>query len=299
MGVEMYNIKIENYADKLISVIYYDGGVNELCERLPVDDSDLIINPFSGELVHSKKIPEEFPSNEEILAKRQESAYSSLCRTKRELSKLIKSFAVLEGVKLIICVTFKDFAVRSDFESVKRITTNYFHNLRRIFKSSAIILIPEITPSSLKRGAIEFHVHGLLYLGKSVEPELFSKWIIKTKKFDKKGRRIYSLRFNHGRTYATMFDGSDNDIEDVLNVCTYAIKYLTKEMQYIAKGRHRYWVSNREAFVAPTVIKTVLESTVDLNEYIQMIADSYGLEVKSEKTNKETAYIPCTYFELM
>lgn len=143
---------------------------------------------------------------------------------------------------------------RTDLENFRKKLNQMIRNLRRNTGQAVdFLLVPELHPTALESGKIEWHMHGLMNIPESwlemfVDKAIYGKDKNKRpplyiQKMLRKGILVY-----HWKHYDNSFGG--NVIEPVLDrdrATRYLLKYVSKEQAktaaHLEKGQHLYFAS--------------------------------------------------------
>lgn len=167
----------------------------------------------------------------------------------------IEEYGLCNSWKWFVTLTLDaDKKDRSDLEAFRKKLNQMIRDLRRNTGENVdFLLVPELHPTALEDGRVEWHMHGLMNIPESWL-ELFVDRAIygaeKNKrpplyiqKLLRKGVKVY-----HWRQYDKSFGG--NIVESVLNpdrAVRYLLKYVSKEQAataaHLEKGQHLYFVS--------------------------------------------------------
>lgn len=180
---------------------------------------DLEVNPFTGSLEEFNPWVDD--DLKEILDNR--SVINSLNRTKQAVYSICRSnswewFITLTFDPEKIDSTDYDICVRSLHDWLKYIRKNYAPDLK-------YILVPELHKDGMK-----YHFHGLFSNIGSLR--FIYSGIIKN------GVMIYNLKqYKKGFCTASL-------VQNTYKASAYIVKYITKDLCSVSKGRKRYWHSN-------------------------------------------------------
>ena len=276
-----YNIKIIEYENGQIEVLHYAQGVRTRIDgetayiddvlsandTLYKDNAEYVYNPFTEKM--QRYVPESEAFYE--MCKKNYSLMSSYNRTRSALY----SYARQCNWEYFVTFTFSKTKIdRYDFTACMSKVRVWFNNTRQ---RKAIDLKYLIVPEQHKDGA--WHVHGLIASVGNIE---FSD---SGKRY--KGQIIYNLTgWKNGFSTATK-------IVDTYKASAYIVKYITKELCSITKGKQRYYVSQN---IPKPVVSTALIDTPEVDNFIQTVADSLGADFEREKTAHGYLDVSYKYF---
>lgn len=211
----MYNLKINIYHDSLNirlfdRIICHDKKKKTIYNDVPFTDCFGV--PYQGREVRDFDLME------------QESLRCSLSRTRSRIRHISRCFQP----KYFVTFTFnKESVNRYDYDEVAKAFSRY---LRSLSPDVQYIVVPELHAD----GA--FHFHGLFssqlpvsYSGKFKHRRSDGSWSDPFESFHVDG---YSLGFSD----ATVVKSS-------VAVSNYIVKYITKDLCAVSKGKKRYWYS--------------------------------------------------------
>lgn len=189
----------------------------------------------------------------------------SFIRTKKRIYDYVRS----NRWEWFLTLTFApDKVDRYDYSLVTSKLSKWLNNIRRSCPSMKYIVVPE----QHKDGA--FHFHGLF---SHVEGLRF----VDSGKKDKQGRVIFNVgKYRLGFTTATK-------VEHTGKASSYLMKYITKELCSVTRGKKRYWVSRNVDEPAVTSYLVGL-SEMDILKMLE------GVE-NIKKVHSE--YVDVTYIE--
>lgn len=264
-----YNIKIVEYLNGQIEILHYKQGVHTyidgesdfMADVLSANDTlykkeyaEYVYNPFTEKM--QRFITENDLYYENL--KKNHSLISSYNRTRSAL------YAYARQCNWDYFVTFtfsKDKVDRYDFKVCTSKVRKWFNHLKQ---RKAVDLQYIIVPEQHKDGA--WHMHGLIANIGNIELSDSGKRY--------KGQIIYNLLgWKNGFSTATK-------IIDTYKAAAYIVKYITKDLCSITKGKQRYYVSQN---IPKPVVKTALIDSSEVDDFIQMIADSLGADFEHEK----------------
>lgn len=272
-----YNVKVIEYPNGEIQVRRYASAIvpkePEYYEKdmtfFYEETLDFDKNPFTG------KATREVDNFDDLTNVQQENEKRSYNRTK---NKIFEYSRCVKWEKFIT-LTFNEQKVdRYNFDECSRIARKWLNNQRRNAPELQYLLVPELH----KDGA--YHFHGLLANTGNMKFKDSGK---RTK--DK--RIVYNMAsWNYGFTTAV-------DIYDTHGISKYIGKYITKELCGITKGKNRYFVSSN--MPCPKSFTFLSDSDEDFNGLLEMIANSYGVEVVHvSKPRNIESYVDVDYYEL-
>lgn len=217
-GVYMYNLKIKRYPETgEEQVTIYSQRVREDIEPRKYNNQTgeiygigrLKLNPFTNEYECMKEIDGEH------------SEYNSYMRTKHKIYDIVRA----NKWELFITLTFnKEKVERFDYDDCVKKLRNWIINTKRTSSDWKYVIVPE----SHKDGA--WHFHGLC---SRFNPSNLSDSGLT----DNEGRIIYNItNYNLGWTTATYVGSTQR-------ASSYLLKYVTKDLCKLAKGKERYWSS--------------------------------------------------------
>lgn len=262
-----YNMALIEYPNGSAQIRIYDKPLVSFTEKSSEDIYTK--DPFHGSLV--REVEDIVPPIDAL-----ESRRISLSRTKRMISDYARCFRW----EWFCTFTFsKDKANRTDYkECCKKIRT-WLKNARdRKAPELAYLVVPE-----LHKDMESWHMHALL--GNTGEIKFSNSGIIKN------GRIIYNISgWTQGFSTATK-------VTDIYRLQKYILKYMTKECHVMAKGWHRYYVSDN--LPKPKKSIFVVENGTE-EKLTNEIADILGKKVSwvSHSRNIPGTYMGVTYIEL-
>ena len=273
-----YNVKLKKHANGELQLCLYSSPLVSKEPNYYEDDVERVIdgyerNPFDNKL---SKIVDDLSELDVVRhATEEENERRSFNRTKNK----IHDYSRAVQWEYFVTFTFNPEKVdRFDYDECSRLIRQWLHNQRRNAPELQYLIVPEMH----KDGA--WHFHGLLAnVGKM--------------KFKDSGKRtkdkqiIYNMgTWSYGFTTAI-------EIYNTHGASKYLCKYITKDLCKATKGKYRYFASNN--LPTPEITTFLLMPDEDVEEFVQMIADSYGVEVvhkSSPRTNG--AYVDVDYYEL-
>lgn len=214
-------------------------------------------NPFTDKVEYM----EDMYCAKELEKRANHNLRVSFNRTVNEIYKLSRQCTW----EYFITLTFDKTKVdRYNFDECMKKANSWFNNQRKRYaKDLQYLFVPE----QHKDGA--WHIHGLL----SRVGEM--SFVDSGKKINDKV--IYNLSgWKNGFSTAT-------EVEDIQRVSSYIVKYITKELCEVTKGKRRYYRSQN--IPKPSEEVFLLESGCDV-EFIDTLADSLGFDVSYVKTVK-------------
>ena len=271
-----YNVRIIEYPNGEIQVRRYSSPLErkepDFYEKWDYDTNKYSIEPFGNQLV---RIVEEFKPDTTRHATPEENATRSFNRTKQK----IYEYSRCVNWEKFITLTFNPEKVdRYNFEECSRIARQWLHNQRRNAPDLQYLLVAE--PHKDRA----WHFHGLL-------ANTGSMAFLDSGKRTENDQIIYNMsKWKYGFTTAT-------EITNTHSVARYIGKYITKELCVLTKGKQRYFVSSN--LPQPTSSTFLAEDDNDFNELLEMIANSYGVEVMHvSKPRTQGAFVDVDYYEL-
>lgn len=159
-----------------------------------------------------------------------DSPQNSIARTRKNI------YAYAHNMEINVFGTFtfsSKYVDRTDISEIKKITGEWFHNLRKKYPEYSeritYLLIPEIHKKNIDIYGRCWHMH---YIGWLPE-EIFQFSGVR-----QKGRKVYNIpSWKYGFTNFTFTDSPEK-------VSNYILKYITKELCEMTPGKQRYLVSN-------------------------------------------------------
>lgn len=289
--MEVYNIKTIQYANGEVEIRKYsrpigaDGGESlgmtseELGARSmrgkkrihDILDPERDMNPFTGQEEDMYSF-----GHYDILAERERRCLKN--SHKRTVNELYNISRQCEW-KYFITLTFDMKKVdRYDYSLCMGKANKWFMNQKnRYARDLQYVFVPE----QHKDGA--WHIHGLIAQCDGM------KFVYSGKK--NKGKTVYNLDgWKNGFSTAVPIGETRKDI---LKVSTYITKYITKDLCQITKGKKRYYRSQN--IPKPIVTVDAVEGGADI-DYVDMVADSLGMEVSYTKEVK--GYVDVNYIYL-
>lgn len=194
--------------------------------------------------------------------------YSNLARARIA----IEEYALCNDWRYFVTLTIDGEKLsRDDLEAFRKKLNQMIRNLRRNSDADfSFLLVPELHPTQLKKGAVAWHMHGLMNLPEQFL-ELFENRPIYGKNRDQFPPRYIRVKIRNGiplyhwKHYDRAF--GYNIAEPVKNrdaSARYLMKYVSKEQsttaQHLNKGQHLYFVSRglkKAEKVAPELLAEV------------------------------------------
>lgn len=255
----MYNVRVKRFLDTEQITIFEDPvredfdyrNFNRITGEI-YGLGEMIVNPFTNELECMRKLGEA-----------QDSEQKSYSRTKKKLYDYVRA----NHWEWFVTMTFdKEKVNRYDYEEVTKKLSNWLSNMKKQCPIMKYVIIPE----QHKDGA--FHFHGLFANVDDLD-------FVDSGKKDAQERPIYNIgRYKLGWTTATK-------IGHVGKASSYLMKYITKEMCSVVKGKKRYWVSKN---VDVPLIETYF---VEGKKYFGRYMAENALHIKTVDGYKKVTYI--------
>lgn len=221
----MYNVKILKDAMGLCHITVFNNHVvtHDAPKKKVVND---IKTPFIDERENSDSFyyyGHLLLSDEEIEYRKQESLRCSMSRTRSSIRRICLSF-----VPMYFCTfTFSpDIVDRYSYSDCFKLMQKFLQKLRDTVPSLDFCVVPELH----KDGAV--HFHGLF----SKELPVHHAGYFRNKKT---GVREHVYHIDNWPSF-----NSATIVKDSAKVVSYIIKYITKDLTFISKGKHRYLSSN-------------------------------------------------------
>lgn len=286
---ELFNVKILQYGngqveirtyDKVINMQYLNKSAEEVAKSQQfgkqrmndVCTPDIYDNPFTGE---SESLYT-FGQLDMLKQRKERCLKSSLNRTKQEIYKISRQCRW----EYFLTLTFSPEVIdRYDYSTCMKKANKWFNNQKnRYAKDLQYVFVPE----QHKDGA--WHIHGLIaQVGSMSFADSGKKFGSKTV-FNLSGwRNGFSTAVKIGETK-----------EDLYKVSSYICKYITKELCEVTKGKKRYFRSQNIA--EPIETNVLVEGSID--SYIQMVADSLGVDLDYEKEVNGFLNVNCKYYKV-
>lgn len=213
----MFNVRVKRFLDSEQIQIFSD------CIRENFDDRHY--NALTGEIYGTGELLH-IPFEEGLVAVKHfgDAEYNlskSFVRTKKRVYDYVRS----NSWEWFLTLTFApDKVDRYDYAEVSKKLHYWFSNMKKKCPDMKYVVVPE----RHKDGA--FHFHGLFA---NVDGLRF----VDSGKKDKQGRVIFNVgKYRLGFTTATR-------IEHTGKASSYLMKYITKDLCSVTKGKKRYWVS--------------------------------------------------------
>lgn len=168
-----------------------------------------------------------------------------------------------------VTLTFKgSIEERSDYDWCASQLKKWIHNVKQnLSPNMKYIFVPELHMSNVtavtKDGRHAFHFHGLL-------ADVGSLPLVDSGHKDRKGRIIYNLD-SYKCGYSTCTEVSESEA-----VSKYILKYVTKDLAELTKGKKRYWASKN--CLLPDVEELKFDSACELGEYMSEVEDMETLQ---------------------
>ena len=234
----MFNVRIKQFYDTEQIQIFSKGYRSEgdferknfnhfTGEIYPSLIGEIVDNPFTGERERLRSMTDV-----------ERSAMVSCSRAKKEVYDIARS----NKWEWFFTFTFNPALVDSfDYNCCVDRLSKWLNNIRRICPDMVYIVVPE------KHKSGRFHFHGL-----------FSNiWELDfvDSGHKKSGKSVYNCgNYKYGFTTATIVSDSNKS-------ASYLVKYITKDLCSVSKGRKRYWVSRNAK--RPIVRDLMIESPED------------------------------------
>lgn len=284
---ELFNCKIIQYANGVVEVRKYNKVINEHLmyvsedemHRLQMDgiarskddicEPEEVYNPFENKV-------EPIISFEQIAlleSRAERSARNSLNRTKNAIYKYARQCKW----DYFVTLTYDSKKVdRYDFSKCMSKACKWFENQHT---RNAVDLKYLFVPEQHNDGA--WHVHGLIADADGMSfTDSGKRYGIKT---------IYNLDgWRYGFSTAV-------EIDDTFKVSSYITKYITKELCAVTKGRKRYYRSRN---IAEPIETNVLLEPHEVDNYIDMVMDSIGVDLDFVKTVNGFVNVDYKYFKV-
>lgn len=213
----MFNVRVKRFLDSEQIQVF------SMCIRERFDDRHY--NVLTGEIYGSGELLN-VPFEEGLTAVKhlgnvEYNLSKSFVRTKKRVYDYVRS----NKWEWFLTLTFApDKVNRYDYLEVSEKLHYWFSNMKKKCPDMKYLVVPE----QHKDGA--FHFHGLFA---NVDGLRF----VDSGKKDKQGRVIFNVgKYRLGFTTATR-------IEHTGKASSYLMKYITKELCSVTKGKKRYWVS--------------------------------------------------------
>ena len=260
----MFNIRIKQFYDteqiQIFSKGYRSEGeverknfnhfTGEIYEPLI---GEVVDNPFTGERERLRTMTDA-----------ERSAMVSCSRAKKEVYDIARS----NNWEWFFTFTFNPAIVDSfDYNCCVDRLSKWLNNIRRICPDMVYIVVPE------KHKSGRFHFHGLF-------SDVWELDFVDSG-HKKSGKRVYNCgNYKYGFTTATRVSDSNKS-------ASYLVKYITKDLCSVAKGRKRYWVSRNAK--RPIVRELMVESPED--DRLKMYMENYSYIKKIESPFGNCTYI--------
>lgn len=269
----LYNARLLSYPNGSIQLRLYSvpvllGGSQQRIDTAPAEH---VREPFTGHLV---RVVEDFDLELSDLQRQTENRRSSLSRAKRCISE----YARAAKWSWFCTFTFapEKAADRSDYAKCCKQMRIWLKNARdRKAPDLQYLAVPE-----LHRDGRNWHFHVLLARTGTIEFE--------DSRHRKAGHRIYNVPgWRMGFSTAT-------EILDTFRISKYIVKYLSKECHLLAKGDHRYFVSQN--LPKPSSRFFLVEPGQE-DAWVRSLAESLKMQVTWENTVCGN-YMDIRYIEL-
>lgn len=252
----MYNIKITHYPDG-DQISLYSAPICSSEDTKPEISSSAYENR-----IQSLGIQDVFPVSVAADAPLPERMFSeralniSRTRSKNRIKYLSRS----NSWDWFGTFTFDPDRVNSfDYDSVTYALKKFLTVFRRNNPGVRYLMIPEQHASG------RWHFHAL-FSGIQRETLVFSGH------FDRKHRKVYHLQgYNLGFNDFT-------EVTDSVRVTRYIVKYITKELVSVARGKKRYWASRNLDQAPVEKICTLYCSDIDVIKYLLSFISSYSFD---------------------
>lgn len=194
-------------------------------------------------------------SSERTQAQIEHSITSSINRTKSK----IYAYALANDWQYFCTFTFNPKKVLSaDFEECVNAFSKWLQKIHRYnCPAFKYLVVPEYHSDKRK-----FHFHALM--------SNINELTFIDSGYKKNGKCIYNL-YEYDLGFSTVVP-IDTDELSQIKTCSYMLKYITKDLISLSKGKKRYWIS-RSTIDTPTVSMYALNSD-DLEEFRTMSIDN-------------------------
>lgn len=264
----MYNVRVKRYLDSEQIQVFSEPMLSSGSEREDLRS----VNWVTGEICpHNRRVIvtpfEDVPVIGCNMGNEEENIKRSLRRTKSVISDISRS----NSWEWFLTLTFDPQKVDSySYEDTTKKLSQWLNNARKKANDMKYIVVAEKHPTSGR-----FHFHGLF---SSIE-ELS---LTDSSLIDKKGRTIYNVgKYKLGWSTATQIESHER-------ASSYIMKYISKDLFVVGKGKKKYWHSKN------CLMPTIEEYFVSMsNEELRRVYDiaAYKKKVYSE-------YVDVTYLEL-
>lgn len=217
----MFNVRLKRYLHTeqvhIFSKALYSEGERVAKTKFDMttgeifpSNSNIFVNPFNGEFDYYYNMGD---------------ADENLRRSLRRTKNMIYDYAMSNDWSWFFTLTFNPEKVDSfDYTETSRKLAKWLNNLRRTCPDLKYLVVPELHKSG------RWHYHGIFANCEKLK-------FIDSGHKDNKGRVIYNVgNYKLGFSTATQID-------DLQATCNYIIKYVSKELVSVTKGKHRYWAS--------------------------------------------------------
>lgn len=265
-----YNTRVIYYQNGSIQVRRYKRPLgDDSASTVRRDDSE--INPFD---LKKTKVVDEFLTDEEQKIIDDDNRRRSYSRTKQKVYDYTRS----NIWEWFATFTFDPKKVDStDFSLVSKKIRIWLNNQRSKNPDMKYIVVPELHSDGRK-----YHFHALLSGIDSIKK-------VYSGHDDSQGRAIYNLSgWRNGFSTITR-------ITDFNRASSYLVKYITKDMFVLEKGKQKYFVSNN--LELPNVVLYLIND-VDFDDMIDELCENYSKKVGFTKTVNPDTEFETTYIEL-
>lgn len=264
----MFNVRVKRYLDSEQIQIFSEPLPSSGCER--EDKRKFIystgeICPPNRKIIYT--IFEDGPVIGHYMGNEEENIKRSLRRTKNVISDISRS----NNWEWFLTLTFNPQKVDSySYEDTTKKLSQWLNNARKKANKMKYIVVAEKHPTSGR-----FHFHGLF---SSIEELALTDSSL----IDKKGRTIYNVgNYKLGWSTATQIESHER-------ASSYIMKYISKDLFVVGKGKKKYWHSKN--CLMPVVEDYLVSMSNDELKRVYDLAE-YRKKVYSE-------YVDVTYLEL-
>jgi len=273
---------------------------NVQCYNVKIKDfgSETQIQTYAQPIMKGKENPNKGKKKDEIKKddlspeEREQADKKNAERSKRRAVQEIYNITRANHWEWFVTITFRgSIEQRCNFEWCASKLQRWIHNTKQNSSPDLkYIFVPELHMTNesavSKDGKHAFHFHGLL-------ADVGSLSLADSGHKDKNGRTIYNLKsYKSGFTTCTEVTQSEA-------VSKYILKYVTKELAELTKGKKRYWASKN--CHRPDVQEMFLDGTAELTSFMQDIecgSDLLHMKTVEYQVSDWKPRQAITYYEL-
>lgn len=270
------------------------------CYNIKIKDfgSETQIQTFAQPITKGKESPNKGKKKDEIRnddmspEEREQADKKNVERARRRAVQEIYNITRTNRWEWFVTLTFRGtIEQRSDYKWCSEQLKRWIHNAKQnISPDMKYIFVPELHMSNecavTEDGKHAFHFHGLL-------SDVGSLPLTDSGHKDRKGRTIYNLD-----SYKCGFS-TCTKVTETEAVSKYVLKYVTKELAQLTKGKKRYWASKN--CLRPDVREMYVDGDAELSDFMQEVRHDETLRHVKTVDFLVSVHRPrqaITYFEL-